>query len=62
MCNAFGMINMGLIDIPDHHVPQLTHLNVECKLLEKDRMAKQRDFNLFSNFNLGFELGFASWL
>ena len=33
---------MGLIDIPDH-VPQLTHLNVECKLLEKDRMAKQRD-------------------
>ena len=38
------------MDIPDHHVPhelthQLTHLNVECKLLEKDRMAKQRDFN-----------------
>ena len=32
------------MDIPDHHVPQLTHLNVECKLLEKDRMAKQRDF------------------
>ena len=47
------------MDIPDHHVPQLTHLNVECKLLEKDRMAKQRDF---SNFNLGFELGFAWWL
>ena len=37
------MINMGLIDIPGHHVPQLTHLNVECKLLEKDAMAKQRD-------------------
>ena len=34
---------MGQMDIPDHHVPQLTHLNVECKLLEKDRMAKQRD-------------------
>ena len=34
---------MGLMDIPDHHVPQLIHLNVECKLLEKDRMAKQRD-------------------
>ena len=34
---------MGLIDIPDHHVPQLTHLNVECKLLEKIRMAKQSD-------------------
>ena len=50
------------MDIPDRHVPQLTHLNVECKLLEKDRMAKQRDFNLFSNFNLGFELGFAWWL
>ena len=33
---------MGLIYIPDH-VPQLTYLNVECKLLEKDRMAKQRD-------------------
>ena len=28
---------MDLLDIPDHHVPQLTHLNVECKLLEKDR-------------------------
>ena len=34
---------MGLIDISYHHVPQLTHLNVECKLLEKDRMAKKRD-------------------
>ena len=34
---------MGLIAIPDHHVPQSTHLNVECKLLEKGRMAKQRD-------------------
>ena len=34
---------MGLIDIPDHHVPQLTHLNVKCKLFERDRMAKQRD-------------------
>ena len=33
------------MDIPDHHVPQLTHFNVECKLLEKDGMAKQRDFN-----------------
>ena len=44
VCNAFEMINMGLIDIPDHHVPRLIHLNVECKyLLEKDRMAKHRD-------------------
>ena len=34
---------MGPIDIRDHHVPQLSHLNVECKLLEKDRVAKQRD-------------------
>ena len=29
---------MGLIDISDHHVPQLTHLNVECKLLENIRI------------------------
>ena len=34
---------MGLIDIPDHHVPRFTYLNVECKLLEKDKMAKERD-------------------
>ena len=34
---------MGLTDIPDHHVPQFIHLNAECKLLEQDRMAKQRD-------------------
>ena len=34
---------MGPIDIPDQHVSQLSHLNVECKLLEKDRVAKQRD-------------------
>ena len=40
VCNAFGIINMGLIDIPDHHVLQFIHLNVECKLLEQDRMAK----------------------
>ena len=47
---------MGLIGIPDHHVPQFIHLNVECKLLEQDRMAKQRDLVI------GFELGFAWWL
>ena len=34
---------MGLIGIPDHHVPQFIHLNVEFKLLEQDRMAKQID-------------------
>ena len=58
VCNAFGIpvINMGLIGIPDHHVPQFIHLNVECKLLEQDRIAKQRDLVI------GFELGFAWWL
>ena len=50
---------MCLIDIPDHHVPQLTHLNDE-----KGRMAKQRDLTyihiiilqgcrfLFQNYNI----------
>ena len=53
------------MDIPDHHVPQLTHLNVECKLLENGIIIiiewLSREI-LISNFNLGFELGFAWWL
>ena len=43
------------MDIPDHHVPQLTHLNVECKLKKIEWLSREI---LISNFNLGFELGF----
>ena len=60
------------MDIPDHHVPQLTHFYLfqaiciqHLKMLNANCLKKiewlSREI-LISNFNLGFELGFAWWL